>query len=144
MFPPSVDVELWPSSACRAARCVVGEQIIHGLVDRFMKLCDVRPIKELEVDAGWEALDDSVLVPRYRLELNSGAWVAAAARVLAAWCCHHAVAAAAGCAAQSRCTGRAAASTSSWTSPRRTPLPRRASAWATSASSTRRCSATTS
>jgi hypothetical protein len=48
-------------------------QIIHGLVDRIMKLMDIRPVLELEEDAGWEPLLSEHPVPRYRLENGAGA-----------------------------------------------------------------------
>jgi hypothetical protein len=47
-------------------------QIIHGLVDRVMKLMDIRPVVELEEDAGWEPLQSALPVPRYRLEVGAG------------------------------------------------------------------------
>jgi len=49
-----------------------GFEVIHGLVDRVMRLCDIRPPAELEADAGWDVpVEDGVIVPRYRLEPSS-------------------------------------------------------------------------
>ncbi len=48
-------------------------QVIHGLVDRLMRLCEVRPSIDLEVDAGWDTpAPEGVDVPRYRLEPCAG------------------------------------------------------------------------
>jgi phenylalanyl-tRNA synthetase beta chain len=51
-----------------------GFEVIHGLVDRIMRLCEVRPPVELELDAGWES-EATTAVTRYSLVPSTGTMI---------------------------------------------------------------------